>query len=128
MTTERAIDSLPNAHSSCAQIDAHWAGGAYFRPCRMAYSLSFSEAFYVDDDFDDITPSERPTSVYQAILSIQEEEWKQIAHDVFGADPEHLDPIAVLDKIRETDTCSNLDSPVEVWIDEEGWHRLEVYE
>jgi len=94
----------------------------------MAYSLSFSEAFYADDELDSITPSERPTSVYQAILSIRDEEWKQIACDVFDVDPEWLDPMTVLDCIRQTNTCSNLDSPVEVWIDEEGWHRVTAYE
>ena len=28
----------------------------------------------------------------------------------------------------ETDTVSNLDSPVEVWIDSEGYHTIEVYD
>ncbi len=72
----------------------------------MAYLLSFSEAFYADDDLNSITASEQPTSVYQAILSIRDEEWKQIARDVFGVDPEYLDPMTVLDRIRETNTCS----------------------
>ena len=94
----------------------------------MAYSHSFSEGFYADDEFESIKPSDRPTSVYQAILSIQEEQWKQIAQEVFGVEPEHLDPMVVFDRIRETDTCSNLDSPVWVWIDEEGWHRVPVYD
>ncbi len=94
----------------------------------MAYSLSFSEAFYADDDLDSITPSQQPTSVYQAIQSIRDEEWKQIARDVFGIDPEHLDPMTVLDRIRETNTCSNLDSPVDVWIDREGDYQVTVHE
>ena len=94
----------------------------------MAYSLSFSEAFYADDDLDSSTPSDQPTSVYQAILSIPDEEWKQIARDVFGVDPEYLDPMTVLDRIRKTNTCNNLDSPVDVWIDGEGDYQATVHE
>jgi len=94
----------------------------------MSYSLSFSEAFYCDGDFENITPSERPTSVYQAILSIQDEQWEEIACDVFGCDPNHLDPMTVLDHVRQTNTCSNLESPVRVWIDEEGWYEVLVHD
>ena len=94
----------------------------------MAYSLSFSEPFFCNDEIDSIRSSEQPTSVYQAILSIQDHEWNQIAFDVFGVDPEHLDPMAVLDRIRETNTCSNLDSPVRVWIDKEGVYDVIVFD
>jgi len=34
----------------------------------------------------------------------------------------------VVVKVQETDTCRNLDSPVEVFIDSEGWHTLLVYD
>jgi hypothetical protein len=38
-----------------------------------------------------------------------------------------LEPDVVLAKIIETDTCSNLDEPVEVWIDYEGYYSLYIY-
>jgi len=94
----------------------------------MAYALCFSEDFYYDDELDRIRPSIRPTSVYQAIISLQQEKWEEIARDVFHCEPRHLDPLTVLDSIRETDTCSNLNSPVQVWIDIEGWYDVLVYD
>ncbi|MEX1096291.1 MAG: hypothetical protein WED34_09595 [Planctomycetales bacterium] len=94
----------------------------------MPFSLSFSEEFFVDGDIDAVAPSDRPSSVMQAILSMSDETWNRIARDVFHVDPDHLDPLVVLERVRETNTCSNLDSPVSVWIDEEGWYDLRVYD
>lgn len=94
----------------------------------MPYSLSFSPDFILDNDPDELTASDRPTSVYQAILSMEEETWRQLARDVFGTEPAHLLPETILDRVVETDTCLNLDSPVEVWIDRNGTYQLLVYE
>jgi hypothetical protein len=94
----------------------------------MSYSLSFADKFFIQDDAASIRPSERPISVYQAILSINEDTWRDIARDVFGIMPVRLTPEAVLDKIIETDTCSNLDVPVEVWIDDEGYFSVVVHD
>jgi hypothetical protein len=33
-----------------------------------------------------------------------------------------------MQKIRETDTCGDLRSPVDVWIDPEGYYRVMVHE
>lgn len=94
----------------------------------MSYSLSFADEFFIHDDIDLIRPSKRPVSVYQAILCISENAWREIARDVLRVPPERLMPEAVLDKIIETDTCSNLDVPVEVWIDAEGYYSVLVYD
>ena len=94
----------------------------------MAYGLSFSDDFYLDDDPAATTPSKRPTSIYQAIISLKKNQWRRLARDVFGIAPERLDPLAVLDRVRRTDTCGNLDAPVRVWIDEEGDYDLLVYD
>jgi hypothetical protein len=94
----------------------------------MAYSLSFSPEFFCVGDRDSIRPSGRPTSVYQAIVSMRADTWAQIASDVFCVEPDRLDPWTVLEKVRRTDTCSNLDSPVHVWIDEEGFYGVDVYD
>lgn len=94
----------------------------------MSYSLSFADEFFVHDEIDSIRPSKRPVSVYQAILSIKGDTWREIAREVFDVPPDGLTPEAVLDKIIETDTCSNFDVPVEVWIDDEGYYSVRVYD
>lgn len=94
----------------------------------MSYALSFADEFFIRGDTDRMEPSERPVSVYQAILSINEDTWREIARDVFSVPPDRLMPEAVLAKIMETNTCSNLDAPVEVWIDTEANHSILVYD
>ncbi len=100
----------------------------------MAYSLSFADSFYYGEDIDNIEPSERPTSVMQAIESLTLEEKIVIARECLKSEAPEIKATTemfasnVLALIRETDTCSNLDSPVSVWIDAEGWHTLDVYD
>jgi hypothetical protein len=45
----------------------------------------------------------------------------------FAVDAEDW-PHRVLERIKETDTCGDLRSPVDVWIDDEGWWTLDIYE
>lgn len=102
----------------------------------MPYSLSFSESFFSGDgecDLYSIQPSKRPTSVLQAIISLPRQGKIEIAKEIlnssspeFSADHESF-PFDVLEKIRETNTCSNLDTPVSVWIDEDGYYDVLVY-
>ena len=99
----------------------------------MAFELSFSPEFFLNEGepYDcDTEPSDRPTSVWQAIISIPEERYAEMARKVFGLDdhPEFLGPEAVLEKIQETNTCTDLRSPVEVWIDPEGYFTVKVYD
>ena len=51
-----------------------------------------------------------------------------LARDVFHCDPDNLDVETVIQKIEETNTCENLDPPVRVRIDQEGWFSVLVYE
>jgi hypothetical protein len=105
----------------------------------MSYSLSFSEEFFTDKTYPyETKPSERPTTVYQAIISLRKHELMAIAKDVLKCKHPYLEVTAedfagkVLDKVRETNTCSDIFSrsgtPVSVWIDPEGWYTVEVYE
>lgn len=94
----------------------------------MPYALSFSERFFLPDDPEQITCSDKPTSVYAALLKMRQETWDRMAREVFDSDPDRLDLLFVLDRIRETNTCSNLDSPVQVWIDPDGWYDVLVYD
>lgn len=106
----------------------------------MAYELSFSPEFFLGEgepyDRSDLCVNRKgkPTSVWSAIAMMAQEEpqnWKNMAKEVFDLpqkDAHLLMAEAVLDKIRETNTCSNLSSPVEVWIDSDGTYTVEVYE
>jgi hypothetical protein len=91
----------------------------------MAYSHSFSPEFY--GDVYNATPSERPTNVADAVASIAQERWDEMARDVFGVAGDRLTFDEVMAKIEETDTVGNLDTPVSVWIDSEGYYTVEVY-
>lgn len=92
----------------------------------MSYAHSFSPEFY--GDAEHTNPSERPTSVIDALTSMPEEEWRKMSCDVFRQAPERLTVDEVLERIIETNTVSNLNSPVEVWIDTDGFYRVLVYE
>ena len=97
----------------------------------MAFDLSFSpEFFYAPHDLDGVPPKDpkRPVSVYQAIKTMSDEDWKRLAEEVFECNPEHLAVSTVMDKIVETNTCRDLRTPVEVYIDDEGYHSVEVYD
>ncbi len=96
----------------------------------MGYALSFAPEFFWGDGSvprEDLKPSRRPKCVYQALISLSEHEWNSLAHDVFHCPPESLDLDLVMRQILQTDTCRNLDNPVEVFIDPEGWYRLLIY-
>jgi hypothetical protein len=101
----------------------------------MSYSLSFSESFFTDETFPyDTQPSNRPTTVYQAIISLPKAEQLAIAREVLKSSHPALyvqsESFAadVLERVRETDSCTDLSSPVEVYIDPEGWYSVLVYD
>lgn len=103
----------------------------------MSYSLSFSpEFFYAEGEPYDradlaLNAEGEPYSVYSAICLMSEKrklDWNRMAREVFGCKGEHLTAEAVLEKIQETDTCGTLSSPVDVWIDSEGYYTVDVHE
>ncbi|MBI3821262.1 MAG: hypothetical protein HY289_01120 [Planctomycetes bacterium] len=95
----------------------------------MLYALSFAtEFFWGTVPIEKMKPSPRPTGVYQALLSLPYDQWAELARDVFNCHPDNLDVETILDKVLETDTCENLDPPVRVHIDPEGWYSILVYE
>ena len=94
----------------------------------MSYALSFApEFFWGKGSAKKMKPSDRPTSVYQAILSLTDEQWASLARNQFGVEPNDLDVEQVIQRVIETDTCRNLDPPVEVWIDRDGRFTALVY-
>jgi hypothetical protein len=93
----------------------------------VAYGLSFSPEFYRDGEAEPAAQS-RPRSIADAIMGLSQDKWNDLAERVFGVDPSQLDLAMVLAKIEETNTCRNLDSPVEVFIDPEGEFSVHVYD
>jgi hypothetical protein len=96
--------------------------------------LSFSEEFFTDASIpDDTKPSARPSTVYQAIISLDKRRKVDIAREVLACAHPVLAvmsssfAVEVLEKVRATNTCSDLTGPVKVWIDPEGWYTVTVY-
>lgn len=99
----------------------------------MSYELSFGpEFFYAEHDDHFGGETERPTTVYAAIRSLAKfhpEYWQRMVADVFPTVPaDRVDADMVMEQIRKTNACHNLQSPIEVYIDEEGWHSVTVYD
>lgn len=95
----------------------------------MPFSLSFSEEFFTGTvPLEEVELCRRPTSVIQAIVSMTAEEYDALAREEFGIEPELLDPTDVLDRVRDTDTCTDLSPPVAVWIDRDGYFQLLIHE
>jgi hypothetical protein len=94
----------------------------------MSYALSFApEFFWGTVPLDELKPSNRPTSVCQALLSLPDDQWASLARDEFGVEPNALDLEMAINRVIETDPCRNLDTPVEVFIDQDGFHSVLVY-
>ena len=71
---------------------------------------------------------EEPESVAEALAAMPEEEWGVMCRDLFpDDDTEDISVTEVLELVRKTNTCSNMDTPVEVWIDENGYHTVRVW-
>jgi hypothetical protein len=94
----------------------------------MSYALCFApEFFWGNVPVEKMKPSERPTSVYQAILSLTDNQWAALAREEFGIEPSNLDVEMVIQRVVETNTYRNLDPPVEIWIDQDGFFTVMVY-
>lgn len=100
----------------------------------MSYELSFSPDFFYaeDDDHFGHEDIEFPLTVWQALKKMKHApslNWQEMCEDVFPDVPwEMVDIEMVMEKVRETNSCSDLRSPVEVYIDESGWHSVKVYD
>jgi len=104
----------------------------------MSYSLSFSSEFFLSEgepyDRGEYTEQEReyPTSVWMALETMSADEWTFLVGELFPQwDSGRFGQMpvdAVFSMIEETDACTDLRTPVEVWIDAEGYHTVKVYE
>ena len=114
----------------------------------MAYELSFGPEFFFAEgepydctlDLDGLrNGTVKPTSVYQALCALSDEDLTAALEAVSPTSGRPVwagtltergrpDELWVWDSIQDTNMCSNLDSPVEVWIDPDGEHRIKVYD
>lgn len=98
----------------------------------------FSEDFYGDVSTR-TSPPGHPENVADAIHDFWEadrERFKEMVADLLVGDvlsaiddflPEDI-VLVVMDKIRETDTVTDLSAPVEVWIDDGGYYTVSVHD
>jgi hypothetical protein len=92
------------------------------------YSHSFSEDFYSREDDKDLRRTSKPLSVEQALHQMTDDEWEELALNVFDVDGKFLTIEEVMSKIYDTDTVEGLSSPITVWIDDEGYYTVDVYD
>lgn len=96
----------------------------------MPYELSFTPEFFWGNSIHDYDDKGRPTCVWEALNQMSEHEdgsWEQLARNIFDTSGDLLYPSDVIQMIKETNTCSNIDTPVEVWIDPDGIYTVWVY-
>ena len=73
--------------------------------------------------------NDAPYSVYGALKQMDMEQWDEMCENCFpGQSPDHIDIDMVIKHIKQVNACACLSTPVEVYIDEEGWHSIFVYE
>jgi len=95
----------------------------------MSFELSFSPEFFYNEGepYDvNVEVSTKPTSVYQAICSMSDKEWRALAKH-YRIKRAYLTPDFIMEKVQETNTCTDIRTPVEVWIDPKGHHTVWVY-
>lgn len=95
----------------------------------MAFDLSFGPEFFVGPyDLTIEYPVERPVTIYQALSSLSEESLDAIVDHFDDLSREMVTRQDLTKKVQETNTCTDLRSPVEVWIDREGYCTILVHE
>ena len=90
----------------------------------MSFSHSFSEDFYGSED--EAVKTRNPTTVWDAIASLSHSFRVDLAEHYFDKPEPDLTDQEIFDAIRSTDTVTDLSSPIEVWIDEEGEYTITV--
>lgn len=98
----------------------------------MSYGLSFSPEFYYGEGYDycNLPPqTDQPKSLLQALVSMPTNEWERYCDEVLRTDPDtDMALVEAMTMARETvNTCSNLTTPVEVWLDPDGFYTVRVY-
>lgn len=73
-----------------------------------------------------------PTSIWAAVHNIRKNNpllWLSICEKFFGfIDTYELKESDIMSLISDTNVCTNLDSPVTIWIDPDGEFSIKLYE
>lgn len=82
------------------------------------FDLDFAEEFFFGEGYDYCTlpePSETPTTVLQALVSMHPDDWAAYCRDVVGVEPdtEAALPMAMR-HVRSVNACTSPASPVAV--------------
>ena len=102
----------------------------------MSFELQFSHEFFLAEgepyDRSDLALNAdgNPMSIWSAICKMKEDKpelWAAMARDVFECEAECLTEEKVLGRIQRTDTCSNLNSPIEVYVDPYRSYSVKVW-
>jgi hypothetical protein len=79
----------------------------------MSYELFFADVFF--------------TALHCALRAMPEEDWQAMIDDPDVPLSEFSDADDAFLLAVEVNSCTDLQDPVEVWIDEEGYHTVKVY-
>ena len=102
----------------------------------MAFELNFAEEFFFapGEPLDAplaVNSEGEPTSLYSAISALIDElsaeDVAELASSVDSSPGAEDFAYRLVERARRTNTCSDLESPVEVWIDSEGDFRVLVH-
>lgn len=72
----------------------------------------------------------KPVTIEQALWEISTKDWDKMVRSLFSNSFQPASLIGVeqiMDIIKETNTCTDLNFPVEVWIDKKGDFKIKVY-
>lgn len=90
----------------------------------MSFEHSFDSDFYINGTEQSNT--KKPTSVYNALFNMPKKQYNQMCKEIFNC--KYVDLDVVFEKIMETNTVGNLNSPVEVYIDPKGYYSIMVWD
>ena len=98
----------------------------------MSFSLSFSDDFFFPEyDFYVEEPNDKPTNLYQAILTLERDNRKDFleACRIHGIAPDcEGTAFELVEAAKRVDTCTGLSAPIDVWLSEDGYISVEVYD
>lgn len=107
----------------------------HFRPevhRLMPYDLCFSAEFFLapgepEDAEPAVNSKGQPISLFSAISSMPADKLAELGV-MIDVDPQASDFVwRLIDLAKKTDTATNVNSPIEVWIDKAGNYRVKVY-
>lgn len=97
----------------------------------MAFNLSqFGEDFFWGGTLH-LNPGDdkKPISVAEALCLMPEKKWERMCAAIFpDQDREEIGLDEVMDWVRKVNTCRNLNTPIEVFLDPEGLYTVFVHD